>query len=167
MFIFSSSCHLVYSYLPLSRTNKPSLVTKRTALFRETILTTKITSWHLISVTERSEFMRRDFFLSAGTYLCGLQHPQKKKKPAKFHATHRFLSTNDLTQHMLLLLPRKVFLTWTRYPWCPPVHLDSFSKRSDTCLDNYPPKLLALRGAWLPLCVSFCYRPKHKNGGEE
>lgn len=44
MFIFSSSCHLVCSYLPLSRTNKPSLVTKRTALFRETILTTKITS---------------------------------------------------------------------------------------------------------------------------
>lgn len=83
MFIFSSSCHLVCSYLPLSRTNKPSLVTKRTALFRETILTTKITSWHLISVTERSEFMRRDFFLSAGTYLCGLQHPQKKKKTRK------------------------------------------------------------------------------------
>lgn len=44
MFIFSSSCHLVCSYLPLSRTNKPSLVTKRKALFRETILTTKITS---------------------------------------------------------------------------------------------------------------------------
>ena len=62
MFIFSSSCHLVCSYLPLSRTNKPSLVTKRTALFGETILTTKITSWHLISVTERSEFIRRDFF---------------------------------------------------------------------------------------------------------
>lgn len=44
MFIFSLPCHLVCSYLPLSRTNKPSLVTKRTALFRETILTTKITS---------------------------------------------------------------------------------------------------------------------------
>ena len=78
MFIFSLPCHLVRFYLPLSRTSKPSLVIKRTALFRETILTTKITSWHLISVTERSEFMRRDFFLSAGTYLCGLQHPQKK-----------------------------------------------------------------------------------------
>ena len=84
MFIFSSSCHLVCSYLPLSRTNKPSLVTKRTALFRETILTTKITSWHLISVAERSEFMRCDFFLSPGTYLCGLQHPQKKKNPQNF-----------------------------------------------------------------------------------
>ena len=84
MFIFSSSCHLVCSYLPLSLTNKPSLVTERTALFRETILTTKITNWHLINVFERSESMRRDLFLSAGTYLCGLQHPQKKKNPAKF-----------------------------------------------------------------------------------
>ena len=80
MFIFSLPCHLVRSYLPLSRTSKPSLVTKRTALFRETILTTKITNWHLINVIERSESMRRDFFLSAGTYLCGLQHPQKKYK---------------------------------------------------------------------------------------
>ena len=80
MFIFSSSYHLVCSYLPLSRTNKPSLVTKRTALFRETILTTKITNWHLINVIERSESMRCDLFLSAGTYLCGLQHPQKKNK---------------------------------------------------------------------------------------
>ena len=44
MFIFSLPCHLVRSYLLLSHTNKPSLVTKRTALFRETILTTKITS---------------------------------------------------------------------------------------------------------------------------
>lgn len=84
MFIFSLPCHLVRFYLPLSRTSKPSLVIKRTALFRETILTTKITSWHLISVTERSEFMRRDFFLSAGTYLCGLQHPQQKKNPQNF-----------------------------------------------------------------------------------
>ena len=81
MFIISSSCHLVCSYLPLSRINKPSLIRKWTALFRETILTTKITNWHLINVTERSEFMRRDFFLSAGIYLCGLQHPQKKKNP--------------------------------------------------------------------------------------
>ena len=83
MFIFSSSCHLVCSYLPLSLTNKPSLVTERTALFRETILTTKITNWHLINVFERSESMRCDLFLSAGTYLCGLQHPQKKNKKKK------------------------------------------------------------------------------------
>ena len=83
MFIFSSSCHLVCSYLPLSLTNKPSLVIERTALFRETILTTKITNWHLINVFERSESMRCDLFLSAGTYLCGLQHPQKKTNKKK------------------------------------------------------------------------------------
>ena len=83
MFIFSSSCHLVCSYLPLSRTNKPSLVTKRTALFRETILTTKITSWHLISETERSEFMRRDFSFLQELICAGCNIRKKKKKTRK------------------------------------------------------------------------------------
>lgn len=84
MFIFSSSCHLVCSYLPLSRTNKPSLVTKRTALFRETILTTKITSWHLISETERSEFMRRDFSFLQELICAGCNIRKKKKNPQNF-----------------------------------------------------------------------------------
>ena len=83
MFIFSSSCHLVCSYLPLSRTNKPSLVTKRTALFRETILTTKITSWHLISVTERSELCGVIFsFLQE--LICAGCNIRKKKNPQNF-----------------------------------------------------------------------------------
>lgn len=84
MFIFSLPCHLVCSYLPLSRTNKPSLVTKRTALFRETILTTKITSWHLISVTERSEFMRRDFFPFCRNLSVRVATSAKKRKPENF-----------------------------------------------------------------------------------
>ena len=122
MFIFSLPCHLVRFYLPLSRTSKPSLVTKRTALFRETILTTKITSWHLISVTERSEFMRRDFFLSAGTYLCGLQHPQKKTRkiscytPFPFnqwpYSAHAITLTTESLAHLNSLSLMSASTSW-------------------------------------------------------